>query len=95
MYCERSREGEREGGVKANSAQAWMQARSKVWPEATMTGSAMREHEIGQMNSAGGSAVMEVAGEVEGEGEAELRLNGKRSLPVPIARAAVVRAGED
>ncbi|URE02931.1 hypothetical protein MUK42_20669 [Musa troglodytarum] len=62
----------RPGGEKAKSAQAWMQLRSKVWPEgATMTGSAMREREMGQRNSTGISAaavVLEDGGRAE-EGE--------------------------
>lgn len=40
-------------GVKLRDLQTWTQARSKVWPEETMTGSAIREPEMGQMNSFG------------------------------------------
>lgn len=40
-------------GVKFRALQTWTQTRSKVWPEETMTGSAIRDPEIGQMNSFG------------------------------------------
>lgn len=41
-------------GVKPRGLQALTQACSKVWPEETMTGSAMREPKMGQRNSFGG-----------------------------------------
>lgn len=41
-------------GVKPRALQALTQARSKVWPDETMTGSAIRDLEIGQRNSIGG-----------------------------------------
>lgn len=38
--------------------QAWTEVRSKEWPEETITGSAMREPEMGQRNSSGGFWVL-------------------------------------
>lgn len=61
------REDEREGGVKLNWMQASMQARSKVRPAGTMTGSNMREDEIGQIKLMG---TIEEGEEIEGEGGA-------------------------
>ena len=66
------------GGEKASAAQAWMQARSKVWPGGTTTGSAISEPEIGQRNSSGGSAVNDDGGEGNGGGAHQGR-------PVPVA----------
>uniref|UniRef100_A0A2P2IIK9 Uncharacterized protein n=1 Tax=Rhizophora mucronata TaxID=61149 RepID=A0A2P2IIK9_RHIMU len=40
-------------GMKPRVLQAWTQARSKVWPADTMTGSFIREPEMGQRNSSG------------------------------------------
>ncbi len=42
-------------GVKPRVLQTKTQACSNVWPEVTITGSAMRESEMGQRNSFGGS----------------------------------------
>lgn len=42
-------------GVKDRALQAKTQAFSNVWPEVTITGSAMRDPEMGQRNSFGGS----------------------------------------
>lgn len=44
-------------GVNPRVLQTWTQARSKVWPEETTTGSAIKEPETGHRNSPGGSAV--------------------------------------
>lgn len=44
--------------MKLRSLQAWTEARSKEWPEETMTGSAMMEPEMGQRNSSGGFWVL-------------------------------------
>ena len=44
------------GGKKERSAQAWKQARSYVWPEGRITGSAMSAPEIGHTNSGGGAS---------------------------------------
>ncbi|URE38304.1 hypothetical protein MUK42_16191 [Musa troglodytarum] len=78
----------RPGGEKAKSAQAWTQLRSKVWPEGgTMTGSAMREREMGHRNSTGISdTVMEDVGalpEAE-EGERWWLGNLQNDLRLPI-----------
>ncbi|THU47218.1 hypothetical protein C4D60_Mb09t13200 [Musa balbisiana] len=78
----------RPGGEKAKSAQAWTQLRSKVWPEGgTMTGSAMREREMGHRNSTGISdTVMEDVGalpEAE-EGERWSLENLQNDLRLPI-----------
>lgn len=55
MREERSgREPSGRSGAKPRVLQASAEERSKVWPEETMTGSAMREEEIGQRNSEGG-----------------------------------------
>lgn len=40
--------------MKLRSMQAWMQGRSKVWPEGTTTGLAIRREEMGQKNTDGG-----------------------------------------
>lgn len=42
-------------GVKDRALQAKTQAFSNVWPEVTITGSAIRDPEMGQRNSFGGS----------------------------------------
>lgn len=44
------------GGKKESSAQAWRQARSYVWPEGRMTGSAMSAPESGHTNSGGAAS---------------------------------------
>lgn len=78
------------GGEKASAAQAWMQARSKVWPGGTTTGSAIREPEIGQRNSAGGSAVNDDDGDEKGETEGVVTVDDSggahqgRSVPVAM-----------
>lgn len=41
-------------GVKLRFLQTWTQFLSNVWPEVTMTGSAIRELEMEHMNSDGG-----------------------------------------
>lgn len=46
-------------GVKFRFLQASTAARSKEWPEETMTGSDMRERERGQRNSSGGVLVLD------------------------------------
>lgn len=55
------------GGEKASAAHAWMQARSNVCPGGTTTGSAISVPEIGQRNSAGGSAVNDDDGDDDDE----------------------------
>lgn len=47
-------------GLKERERQARTELRSKVWPEETITGSDMREPEIGQMNSFGGCFLLEL-----------------------------------
>ena len=60
------------GGEKASAAQAWMQARSKVWPDSVTTRSTISVPEIGRRNSAGESAVNDDGrdGNREAEGSA-------------------------
>ncbi|MFS7948333.1 hypothetical protein Hanom_Chr06g00558751 [Helianthus anomalus] len=67
----------RVGGLKDKEIQARTQLRSKVWPEETMTGSAMRVLEMGQMNSGGG------VGFLRWEGDRR-RVNLHLCLLVPI-----------
>lgn len=55
MSEERSgREPSGSGGEKPRVLQASAEERSKEWPDETMTGSAIRELEMGQRNSEGG-----------------------------------------
>ncbi|THU59946.1 hypothetical protein C4D60_Mb07t07400 [Musa balbisiana] len=80
----------RPGGGKARSRQAWMQLRSKVWPEGMMTGSAMMAREMGHRNSTGISAVKEGAGEVDAEVDGEVAADRRkdsfhRCLLLPIS----------
>lgn len=45
-------------GLKEREIQARTQLRSKVWPEETMTGSAISSPEMGQTNSGGGDGFL-------------------------------------
>lgn len=66
-------------GLKDNDMHASTQLRSNVWPEETMTGSAMRLLDIGHMNSGGGGD----GGDDSFEGDLR-RLNLHLCLLVPM-----------
>ncbi|KAD0183000.1 hypothetical protein E3N88_44673 [Mikania micrantha] len=53
-------------GLKESDIQARTQLRSNVWPEETITGSAMSSPEMGQMNSGGGGGFLRLV--VDGVG---------------------------
>lgn len=75
MTVVKSTVAERMVGLKEREIQARTQLRSKVCPEETITGSAMRSPEMGQTNSGGGFL------RLDGD---RSRVNLHRCLPVPI-----------
>jgi hypothetical protein len=82
------------GGRNASSAQAWRQARSKVFPDGSMTGSAMSAPEIGHRNSSGTASAAHAsdrAGEA-GPGAAanDLDEGEHGALPPPPPPAALM-----
>lgn len=50
-------------GLNEREIHATTQFRSNVWPEETMTGSAIKSLEIGQMNSGGGDGFLRLDGD--------------------------------
>ena len=83
------------GGRNASSAQAWRQARSKVFPDGSMTGSAMSAPEIGHRNSSGTASAAhasERAGEAGPGGAADDLDEGEHGvLPPPPPAALMAR----